>query len=119
MIILDGRKTSSDIKEEIKAEVDKIKNANRRPPHLVAILVGDNPASKSYVRNKIRFCEYVGYKSTLIQLDASISEQNLLDKVAELNADDSVDGYIVQLPLPKHIDEERINLAIDYQKCQH
>ncbi len=116
MTLLNGKQTSSDIKEELKEKVNSLVSEGKRPPHLVAILVGDNPASQSYVRNKIRFCEYVGYKSTLLKLDASISEDELLQEVDRLNNDNGVDGFIVQLPLPKHIDEEKVNLAINYKK---
>lgn len=116
MILLDGKKLSQDIKEELKVKVDIIKAAGGKVPHLVAVLVGENPASKAYVGNKIRFCEEVGYKSTLINASSDITEEELLDIIEGLNDDDDVDGYIVQLPLPKHIDEMKINLAIDYRK---
>lgn len=116
MLVLDGKKLSQDIKEELKVKVDLIKAAGGKVPHLVAVLVGDNPASKSYVGNKIRFCEEVGYKSTLINASEDITEDELLAIIQDLNDDGEVDGYIVQLPLPKHIDEMKINLAIDYRK---
>ncbi|MCB0648631.1 MAG: bifunctional 5,10-methylene-tetrahydrofolate dehydrogenase/5,10-methylene-tetrahydrofolate cyclohydrolase [Saprospiraceae bacterium] len=116
MLVLDGKKLSQDIKEELKVKVDLIKAAGGKVPHLVAVLVGENPASKSYVGNKIRFCEEVGYKSTLINASEDISEDELLTIIQDLNDDEEVDGYIVQLPLPKHIDEMKINLAIDYRK---
>lgn len=116
MLVLDGKKLSQDIKEELKVKVDLIKAAGGKVPHLVAVLVGENPASKSYVGNKIRFCEEVGYKSTLINASEDISEDELLTIIQDLNDDEDVDGYIVQLPLPKHIDEMKINLAIDYRK---
>lgn len=116
MVILDGKATSSKIKDELKAEVDQIISKGQRPPHLAAILVGNNPASQSYVRNKIRFCDDVGYRSTLIKLEASISQENLIDEIVKLNEDDEVDGFIVQLPLPDHIDEVAVNLAIDHRK---
>ncbi len=116
MTLLDGRKTSSEIKEELKAKVDQWVSNGHRPPHLAAVLVGDNPASKSYVRNKIRFCEDVGYRSTLINLDADITEDYLLFQIDQLNKDPELDGFIVQLPLPDHIDEVKVNLAIDYRK---
>ncbi len=88
-------------------------NAGQRPPHLAAVLVGDDGASQNYVNMKVKDCAEVGFESTLIHLDASTSEQDLLDRIAELNAADGVDGYIVQLPLPNHIDENRVTLAID------
>jgi methylenetetrahydrofolate dehydrogenase (NADP+)/methenyltetrahydrofolate cyclohydrolase len=116
MTLLDGRKTSEAIKEELKNKVKEWISKGHRPPHLVAVLVGDNPASKSYVRNKIRFCEDVGYRSTLISLDSDVTEDYLLFQIEKLNKDLEVDGFIVQLPLPKHIDEVKVNLAIDYRK---
>ncbi len=116
MTLLNGREVSSQIKDELKIAIEALTIANKRPPHLAAILVGENPASQSYVRNKIKFCEYVGYKSTLINLESTITEQYLLEKVQELNNDSGVDGFIVQLPLPKHIDEVKVNMAIDYTK---
>ena len=116
MTILDGRKTSAEVKLEIKGKVDHILAAGKRPPHLVAVLVGDNPASMSYVSNKIKFCEEVGFKSTLIKLDDNVTESYLLETIHSLNQDEGVDGFIVQLPLPKHIDEVKVNMAIDYTK---
>lgn len=116
MKILDGRYLSNVIKTELKAEVDEIKAKNGKIPHLVAVLVGDNPASASYVKNKIKFCEEVGYKSTLIRESKDLTEEGLLNILESLNQDDDVDGYIVQLPLPKHINEVNINLAIDHKK---
>lgn len=116
MIILDGKELSNTIRVELKTEVDKLRNDGKKTPHLAAVLVGDNPASKAYVNTKIRFCEEVGYKSTLIKRESTISESELLEIIETLNNDDDVDGYIVQLPLPKHINEQKINLAIDYKK---
>lgn len=116
MKIIDGKALSNTIKEEIKAEVDQIRAQGGNIPHLAAVLVGDNPASASYVRNKVRFCDQVGFESTLIRKDASITEAELLDIVRDLNESDDVDGYIVQLPLPPHIDEVKVNLAIDPAK---
>lgn len=116
MIVLDGKKLSQEIREELKVKVDLIKAAGGNIPHLAAVLVGENPASKAYVGNKIRFCEEVGFKSTLINASVDISEEDLLTIIQNLNEDEDVDGYIVQLPLPKHIDEMKINLAIDYKK---
>jgi len=116
MTILDGKKTAQDLKEEIKVAVSKIKKNGKRPHHLAAVLVGDDGASLTYVGSKVRSCDYVGFDSTLIKLDESTTEETLLKKIDELNQDDQLDGYIVQLPLPKHIDEEKILLAIDPTK---
>jgi len=116
MILLDGKKTSADIKEEIAAEVTKIIKQNKRPPHLAAVLVGEDGASMTYVKNKVRACEKVGFESTLIRLKDSTTEEELLQKVHALNADDSIDGFIVQLPLPSQINEEKILLAVDPKK---
>lgn len=116
MTVLDGKKTAQDLKEEIKLSVSEIKNSGNRPPHLAAILVGNDGASLTYVGSKVRSCEYVGFDSTLIRLEESTSEEQLLKKIDELNQDDQLDGYIVQLPLPNHIDEEKILLAIDPKK---
>ncbi|HMS68360.1 MAG: bifunctional 5,10-methylene-tetrahydrofolate dehydrogenase/5,10-methylene-tetrahydrofolate cyclohydrolase [Saprospiraceae bacterium] len=116
MILLDGKKLSGEIRDELKIKVDLLKAAGSKVPHLAAVLVGENPASKAYVGNKIRFCEEVGYKSTLISASTDITQTELLDIIIQLNEDEDVDGYIVQLPLPKHIDEATINLAIDHRK---
>ena len=116
MILLDGKKTSADIKEEIAAEVTKIIKQNKRPPHLAAVLVGEDGASMTYVKNKVRACEKVGFESTLIRLKDSTTEEELLQQVHALNADDSIDGFIVQLPLPSQINEEKILLAVDPKK---
>ena len=116
MELIDGKLLASTIKEEIAVEVKAITETGKRPPHLVAVLVGDDPASQSYVRNKVRSCEQVGFRSTLIKKEADITQADLLDIIAELNADESIDGFIVQLPLPKHIDEEKVTLAIDPKK---
>ena len=116
MILLDGKKLSETIKEEIAQEVVGIKANAGKTPHLAAVLIGDNPASEAYVRSKVRSCEQVGFKSTLIRREASISEAELLDIVKDLNEDTDIDGFIVQLPLPKHINEDNINLAIDVKK---
>ena len=106
MILLDGKFISEKIKEEIKIEVQNIKNNGGRTPHLAAILVGNDGASLTYVGSKVRSCEKVGFESTLIHLDENISEDNLISEINKLNDDDQIDGYIVQLPLPKHINEE-------------
>ena len=116
MILLDGKKTSADIKEEIAAEVTKIIKQNKRPPHLAAVLVGEDGASMTYVKNKVRACEKVGFESTLIRLKDSTTEEELLQQVHALNTDDSIDGFIVQLPLPSQINEEKILLAVDPKK---
>ena len=116
MIILDGKKTSNEIKEEIKITVNSMKASGERPPHLAAVLVGNDGASLTYVGSKVRSCEYVGFDSTLIRLESNISEEELLRHISDLNQDDNLDGYIVQLPLPNHINEETILLAIDPKK---
>lgn len=113
MQILDGKLTSETIKAEIAEQVSTIKNAGGKIPHLAAVLVGNDGASETYVKNKVLACERVGFKSTLVRLDASITEAQLLAKVDELNNDDDIDGFIVQVPLPKHIDEIKVTLAID------
>ena len=116
MEILDGKKLSQQIKEEIKQAVILRKKKGEKIPHLAALLVGNDGASLTYVGSKVRSCEQVGFKSTLIRLESNITEQALLDKIKELNNDDTLDGYIVQLPLPNHINEEKILLAIDPKK---
>ena len=113
MQLLDGKKTAQDIKNEIQAEVFQMKADGKSTPHLVAVLVGNDGASLTYVGSKVRSCEQVGFQSTLVRLEESISEEALLEEIAKLNADPSIDGYIVQLPLPKHINEERILMAVD------
>ena len=116
MIRLDGKATSNTIKEEIKAKVSEMKSRGERVPHLAAVLVGNDGASLTYVGSKVRSCEYVGFESTLIRLEEEITEEALLAQIDTLNKDPQLDGYIVQLPLPKHIDEEKILLAIDPKK---
>ena len=116
MKILDGKKLSQQIKEEIKQVVDLRKERGKNVPHLAAVLVGNDGASLTYVESKVRSCEQVGFKSTLIRLESSITEQALVSKIKELNNDEKLDGYIVQLPLPKHINEEKILLTIDPKK---
>ena len=116
MTILDGKKTSNDIKDEIAHEVNSIISNGDRPPHLAAVIVGNDGASLTYVGSKVRACEKVGFDSTLVSLDDSISEKELLDKVYELNNDKKIDGYIVQLPLPEHIDTQKVLLAVDPKK---
>ena len=116
MIRLDGKQTSNEIKEEIKDTVSEMKAGGERVPHLAAVLVGDDGASLTYVGSKVRSCEYVGFDSTLIRLEEDIAEEALLAQIDSLNKDESLDGYIVQLPLPKHINEENILLSIDPKK---
>ncbi|MGB0863275.1 MAG: bifunctional methylenetetrahydrofolate dehydrogenase/methenyltetrahydrofolate cyclohydrolase FolD [Saprospiraceae bacterium] len=116
MQLIDGKGLAKTIKEEIAVEVSQIKSTGGKTPHLAAILVGDNPASAVYVRNKVKSCEAVGFKSTLVRKEATITQEELLQVVADLNNDADIDGYIVQLPLPAHIDEDAINLAIDPKK---
>ena len=116
MIILDGKKTSNDIKAEIAESVKEIVAKGSRPPHLAAVIVGDDGASLTYVGSKVRACKRVGFESTLIKLPESITENELLDKVNELNNDENIDGYIIQLPLPKHIDSQKILMAVDADK---
>src|SRR5690606_6018727 len=114
--ILDGLKVSKEIKNEIRTDVEKIVAGKRRPPHLVAILVGQNGASISYVNNKIKDCQEVGFKSSLVKFPSTVSEAELLEKINELNLSKDVDGFIVQLPLPPQIDQEKIIMAIDPRK---
>ena len=114
--ILDGLKVSKEIKNEIRTDVEKIVAGKRRPPHLVAILVGQNGASISYVNNKIKDCQEVGFKSSLVKFPSTVSESELLEKINELNLSKEVDGFIVQLPLPAQIDQEKIIMAIDPRK---
>ena len=116
MIILDGKKTINDIKSEIAESVKGIVANGSRPPHLAAVIVGNDGASLTYVSSKVRACKRVGFDSTLINLPESTSEDELLEKVNELNNDEQIDGYIVQLPLPKHIDSQKILMAVDADK---
>lgn len=116
MTLIDGKATAAAIKKEIAAEVNEIINNGGKRPHLVAILVGHDGGSETYVKNKVIACEECGFKSTLIRFEDNITEEELLAKVNELNNDDDVDGFIVQLPLPKHISEQKIIEAIDYRK---
>ena len=116
MQIIDGKATAQQIKAEIAEEVNNIVVKGGKRPHLAAILVGHDGGSETYVKNKVLACEACGFKSSLIRFDDTVSEEELLAKVQELNADDDVDGYIVQLPLPRHIDEQKIIMAVDYRK---
>ncbi|MDO5656276.1 MAG: bifunctional methylenetetrahydrofolate dehydrogenase/methenyltetrahydrofolate cyclohydrolase FolD [Flavobacteriaceae bacterium] len=113
MKILDGNTLSQQIRNEIKEQVAQYVAQGNRKPHLAAILVGENPASKAYVGMKIKDCEEVGFKSTLFKKEESITEDELMKLIQELNEDNNLDGFIVQLPLPRHIDEDKILLAID------
>jgi methylenetetrahydrofolate dehydrogenase (NADP+)/methenyltetrahydrofolate cyclohydrolase len=115
-IILDGKTTSNQIKEELSVQVKGIKEAGKRPPHLAAVLVGNDGASLTYVGSKVRSCERIGYDSTLIKLEDNISQDALLETIEKLNNDPLLDGFIVQLPLPKHIDEEVVLHAINPNK---
>lgn len=116
MIILDGKKTSNDIKSELSVLVDELIKKGKRPPHLAAVLVGNDGASLTYVGSKVRYCEKIGYQSTLIHLPETTSEGELLEQIHSLNTDKEIDGFIVQLPLPKHIDEEKVLMAVDPHK---
>ena len=116
MILLDGKKVSDEIKAEIAKEVDKMKVKGEKVPHLVAVLVGTDGASMTYVNSKVKDCEMVGFESTLIDLPEETSEEKLLGIIDDLNTDDGVDGFIVQLPLPKHIDEQKVIMAINPNK---
>ena len=116
MEIIDGKKISDIIKQEIKIEVDQIVKNGERAPHLAAVLVGNDGASLTYVGSKVRSCEQVGFQSTLVKLPKDISENNLLKKIYELNNNKEIDGFIVQLPLPKHINEEKVLLAVNPNK---
>ena len=116
MILLDGKKTAADIKEEIALEVRSLKDNGKKTPHLAAIIVGNNGASITYVNAKVKACERVGFESTLIRLTEEATEEELLNEIAILNIDKDIDGFIVQLPLPKHIDEQKILMAVDPNK---
>ena len=116
MVLLDGKKISNDIKEEITAEVNKMKQNGEKVPHLAAIIVGNDGASLTYVGSKVKACERVGFESSLIKLPSTTSEIELLSKIKELNENDDIDGFIVQLPLPIQIDTQRILMAIDPSK---
>ena len=116
MILLDGKKTSSDIKDEITLEVLQLKKEGKKTPHLAAVIVGNDGASKTYVGAKVKACNRVGFLSTLVELSKDTSEASLLSKIDELNNNDDIDGFIVQLPLPKHIDEQKILMAVNPDK---
>jgi methylenetetrahydrofolate dehydrogenase (NADP+)/methenyltetrahydrofolate cyclohydrolase len=116
MTILDGRKTSRDIKEEIKAEVDKMKANGEKVPHLAAVIVGNDGASLTYVGSKVRACERVGFESTMVRMSNTTSEIELLDKIDELNNNDDIDGFIIQLPLPPQINTRKVLMAVNPNK---
>jgi methylenetetrahydrofolate dehydrogenase (NADP+)/methenyltetrahydrofolate cyclohydrolase len=116
MLLLDGKIASETVKRNLQAETKELLNSGRRAPHLAAVLVGSDGASETYVGSKVKTCSEIGYTSTLVRLDASVSEQELLHKIEELNADNAVDGILVQLPLPKHINEGTIINAIHPDK---
>ncbi|MGO1520204.1 MAG: bifunctional 5,10-methylenetetrahydrofolate dehydrogenase/5,10-methenyltetrahydrofolate cyclohydrolase [Sphingobacterium sp.] len=116
MNLLDGKEVSAKIKEDIKKQAAELTGRLGRKPHLVAILVGNDGGSETYVASKMRNCQQVGFESTNLHYDADLTEEALLSKIEEINQDDSVDGLIVQLPLPKHIDPEKVTETIDYRK---
>ena len=116
MILLDGKKTSQELKQEIAAEVAEMRQQGQKVPHLAAVIVGNDGASLTYVSSKVRSCEQVGFESTLVRLPEDTTQEDLLKEVAALNANEAIDGYIVQLPLPSHLDEEEVLLAIDPKK---
>src|SRR5690606_30993695 len=116
MKLLDGKKISNQIKDEIAAEVEKIKKRGEKVPHLAAVIVGTDGASLTYVGSKVRSCKQIGFNSTLIDLPEETTEAQLLSEIDKLNKNDDIDGFIVQLPLPKHIDEQKVLLAIDPDK---
>ena len=116
MVLLDGKKTAQDIQLEIAEKVKCLKADGKKAPHLAAILVGGDGASLTYVNAKVKACEKVGFESTLVHMDATTSEEALLNKIDVLNNDDTIDGFIVQLPLPKHIDETKVTLAVSPRK---
>ena len=116
MQLIDGKATAAQVKEQIAEEVKRIVEAGGKRPHLAAVLVGHDGGSETYVKNKVIACEQCGFKSTLIRYEDDVTEEELLACVDRLNKDEDVDGFIVQLPLPKHIDEQKVIMAIDYRK---
>lgn len=116
MILLDGKKTANDIKNEIAKEVENLKSNGLKIPHLAAILVGNDGASLTYVNSKVKACKKVGFNSTLIHLEENILEEQLLREIENLNKNKDIDGYIVQLPLPKHIDSQKVLMAVNPNK---
>ena len=113
MKLIDGKQVSTEIKQNIKVEVDNIIKNGGRQPHLVAVLVGHDGGSETYVKNKVKACETCGFKSTVLRFDSTITEDELLNEIHKLNNDSTVDGFIVQLPLPKHISEDKINAKFE------
>lgn len=116
MTLIDGKQTSQQIRDEIAQQVAFIKEKGQKIPHLAAILVGNNPASEAYVRNKVKDCEAVGFGSTLVRFDTDVTEEELLSEVEKINQNDDIDGLIVQLPLPDHITSEKVTFAIRPEK---
>ena len=116
MILLDGKTTSKEVKDEIAQTVKKLKTEGKKTPHLAAILVGSDGASMTYVNSKVKACELVGFKSSLLKFEATISEETLLKEIDNLNTNEDIDGFIVQLPLPKHIDEQKVIMAVHPDK---
>ena len=116
MTLIDGKATAAAVKAEIAKEVEQMVASGQKRPHLAAVLVGHDGGSETYVKNKVIACEQCGFKSSLIRFEDDVTEKDLLDCVAKLNSDPDVDGFIIQLPLPKHIDEQKIIMAIDYRK---
>ena len=116
MVILDGKKVSNDIKDEIKQQVDKMKSKGEKVPHLAAVIVGNDGASLTYVSSKVRACERVGFESTMVRMSNTTSEIELLDKIEELNENDDIDGFIIQLPLPPQINTQKVLMAVDPSK---
>ena len=116
MTLIDGKATAAQIKKEIAEEVEQMVQRGQRRPHLAAVLVGHDGGSETYVKNKVLACEACGFKSTLLRFEADITEAQLLEQVQKLNDDPDVDGFIVQLPLPSHISEQKVIEAIDYRK---
>ena len=116
MELIDGKKIADAVKQEIAAEVAQMVASGHKKPHLAAILVGHDGGSETYVAHKVKACEQCGFDSTVIRFEETVTEEELLQAIARLNSDSSVDGFIVQLPLPKHIDEQRVIEAIDYRK---
>ena len=114
--LIDGKATAAKIKEEIRHEVEGLVAHGKKRPHLAAILVGHDGGSETYVKNKVLACDACGFQSTLIRYESDVTEEELLDKVRQLNEDPSIDGFIVQLPLPRHIDEQKVIETIDYRK---
>ena len=116
MQLIDGKKIADDIKKEIACEVEQMIKDGKKRPHLAAILVGHDGGSETYVAHKVKACEQCGFKSTLIRFEDDVTEETLLETIASLNADTDIDGFIVQLPLPRHVSEQRVIEAIDYRK---